>query len=139
MKEEIKLKYFSKEELHCPSTKVVKLQPKNSDEEYIGFGERIDELRERWGKPLIVNSCCRSKAYNAKLKDASPNSFHVYDSPHYAYLGQLGTLAIDFREHSEEFRNLAWSMGFSLGLGRNFTHCDDRKLALGLPQRRFNY
>lgn len=139
MTTDIGLKYFTRDELKCHSTGVCQLQPAGRPENYEGFGGRIDSLREAWGKPLIVNSCCRSAAYNATLDESSPHSLHVWDTPYYGYLGQLGTCAIDFRETSEEFRRLAWSMGFSLGLGKTFTHCDDRSKVIGLPQARFNY
>lgn len=128
------LRWFAPHELWDRETRVVKLAPGNKDG-YIGFGKRLDALREAWGRPLAVNSCCRSAARNARLK-GHPRSLHVYDFP---YHPTGGTAAIDFAERSEEFRALAWSMGFSLGLHPHFTHCDDRFPLLGLPQTRFTY
>ena len=136
---DIGLKYFSRAELQCHSDGSFQLQPAEHPTNYPGFGARIDALREAWGKPLIVNSCCRSAAYNATIDESSPHSLHVWDTPCYGYLGQLGTAAIDLREVSQEFRVLAWSLGFSLGLGNTFTHCDDRSKVIGLPQAKFTY
>lgn len=139
MTTDIGLKYFSRDELKCKEGGGFQLQPANHPAGYPGFGNRIDTLREEWGQPLIVNSCCRSKAYNAEIEESSPHSLHVWDLPYYANLGQLGTCAIDVREISDAFRAVAWSLGFSLGLGKTFTHCDDRTRVLGLPQQKFYY
>lgn len=128
------LQYFKPHELWDRETKVVLLAPGNKDG-YIGFGKRIDALREEWGKPLAVNSCCRSAARNARV-GGHPRSLHVYDKPFHP---TGGTAAIDFSETSEEFRLLAWSLGFSLGINRSFTHCDDRYPLLGMPQAEFRY
>lgn len=139
MTTDIGLQYFSRKELQCHQSGGFQLQPENKPVDYPGFGARIDELREKWGKPLIVNSCCRSAAYNATLDESSPHSLHVWDTPFYAHLGQVGTCAIDIAETSQEFRDLAWSLGFSLGMGKTFTHCDDRYKVIGLPQTKFYY
>lgn len=139
MTTDIGLKYFSRIELQCHDDGSFKLQPEGAPSGYPGFGARIDALREAWGQPLIVNSCCRTAAYNATLEESSPHSLHVWDTPFYADRGQVGTAAIDLREISDEFRELAWSLGFSLGLGKTFTHCDDRSKIIGLPQVKFYY
>jgi len=121
------MKYFTENELKCKGSGGFKLAH--------GFAEAIDNLRAAWNKPLVVNSCCRSAQYNKKV-GGHQKSLHVYDKP---ARDTGGTCAIDFREHSEEFRRLAWDMGFSLGLGNNFTHCDTRKEVLGMPQVKFHY
>lgn len=119
--------YFSDKELQCKGTGMLRLA--------VGFRDRINQLRETWGKPLIVNSCCRSKAYNDS-EGGHHRSLHVCDFP---YHPTGGTCAIDIREVSDDFRNLAYSHGFSLGLGKTFTHLDDRTRVLNFPQVRFNY
>jgi hypothetical protein len=139
--ENVNTKYFSHKELACKKTGCVVLSPsrhiKHGDGEifYIGFGQRMDELRERWGKPLVVNSVCRSREHNKEV-GGNRNSLHVYDYP---FWPTGGTIAADFRETSKEFRELAYEMGFSLGLAKTFTHCDDRFAVLGLPQTTFTY
>ena len=139
--DDVNTKYFKHSELACKSTgKVVLCRPGykrvgNMKMFYIGFGERMDELREKWGKPLIVTSVCRSAEHN-KTVGGNPRSLHVYDFPHWP---TGGTIAADFAETSNEFRELAYEMGFSIGLGKTFTHCDDRLLVLGLKQTTFNY
>lgn len=125
-------RYFSDKELAARDTGVVKLAP--------GFGDRIDALREAWGKPLVVNSCCRTAAHNAAI-GGHPNSLHVYDNPAH---DTEGTCAIDFRlmatpEECEQFKELALSMEFSVGDESSCIHVDDRTRVLGLPQKRFSY
>lgn len=127
------LKYFTFRELMCKATEIVQLSPKRSD--YPGFGARIDALREAWGKPLTVNSCCRSAAHNAKI-GGHPRSLHVYDYPEHP---TGGTCAIDIRETSEAFRKLALDLGFSVGRANTFTHIDDRTKVLALPQVEYKY
>lgn len=138
------LKYFGFFELATREKPfIVQIAPGFGD--YPGFGPRIDRLRELWGRPLIVNSCCRTKAYN-KAIGGNPRSFHVFDfNESDAPLFRAGreihhfTLAIDLSETSEEFRKLAWDMGFSIGLGRGFTHIDDRYPIFGMKQTIFTY
>lgn len=127
------LKHFTEKELKCKGSGIYRLSP--AVETYPGFGSRIDRLREIWGKPLIVNSCCRSEEYN-KLINGHPHSLHVADHP---YWKTNGTCAIDFRETSKDFRDLAYKMGFSLGLGKTFTHVDDRTNVIGMAQTKFHY
>lgn len=139
--DEVNTKYFSHKELACKKTGCAVLSPARHIKHgsakifYIGFGQRMDELREAWGKPLNVNSVCRSEAHN-KAVGGNPRSLHVYDHP---FWPTGGTIAADFTEISPEFRELAYEMGFSLGLGKTFTHCDDRLAVLGMPQTTFNY
>jgi hypothetical protein len=93
MTTDIGLKYFSRAELACKETGVLKLAD--------GFGPWIDSIRMCWGKPLKPTSCCRSLEYNAKVGGAK-NSFHIYNHPDRAY----GTCAIDFAMiEAEERRN----------------------------------
>lgn len=127
MTTDIGLKYFTRRELQCKGSGIFRLAD--------GFGDKIDELRLAWGKQLVVNSCCRSKAYNASV-GGHPHSLHVADLP---YWPTNGTCAIDIADTSKDFRDLAWELGFSLGLGNTFTHCDLRVIYAGLPQTKFSY
>lgn len=128
MTTDIGLKYFSSSELKCKASGILLLSPPKGD--YPGFGARIDDLREAWGKSLKVNSCCRSKVHNADI-GGHTHSLHVADEP---YWPTEGTCAIDFDETSDEFRQLAYSKGFSVLLENGWTHCDDRTNVVNLPQ-----
>lgn len=128
----MKLEYFSHEELQCPSTHVVKLAP--------SFGAHLDKLRMVFGKPMLVNSCCRSKAHNEYI-GGHPRSLHVYDDP---YHKTGGTMAIDISTNSylaiEKVRliNLAWQHNWSIGVAKNFIHLD-RRVDIGLPEEFYVY
>ncbi len=124
---DIGLRYFSRKELQCKHCGVFQLSPPKGG--YPGFGNRIDGLRAAWGKPLKVNSCCRCFIHNA-ASGGHPRSLHVCDTPSWP---TNGTCAIDFSETSEEFRQLAFAMRFSVLNESGWTHIDDRKSVLNLP------
>lgn len=130
MTTDIGLKYFTGDELRCKSSGILRLSPPNGD--YPGFGARIDALREAWGRPLKVNSCCRSLVHNTAI-GGNIHSLHVADFP---YHPTNGTCAIDIADTSEEFRALAYSMGFSVLNEATWTHCDDRTKVCNLPHVR---
>jgi len=112
------LKYFTAKELQCPQSGIVKLAP--------GFDVKLDELREAYGAPLHVNSCCRSTAHNANVGGAD-NSFHIYDRQG---RGVQGTCAIDIRMTDGKSRwrlaNIAMELGWSVGVAKGFLHLDRR-------------
>src|SRR3990172_11881 len=120
---------FSHEELESPDTHEVRLAD--------GFALELIRLRATGGKPMKVNSCCRSAAHNLAI-GGHPRSLHIYDAPQH---GLNGCAAIDIATpdapQRAKLRRLAWGMGWSVGLGRWFLHLDRRDLA-GLPQREFN-
>jgi hypothetical protein len=60
---------FSPAEIACRGTGQLKLVPEAMD--------RLQELRDLLGKPLIVRSAYRSPEHNASLKGASPRSKHM--------------------------------------------------------------
>jgi len=122
---------FTDAELACKGTGVVKLAP--------GFPELLAMLRMRWGRPMVVTSCCRSAAYNAKV-GGHPNSLHVYDNPVHP---TGGTCAIDIAVadvvEARALGKLALDEGWSVGVPKGrFLHFDRRDLA-GLPPGLFGY
>lgn len=122
---------FTHAELACRATGVVKLAP--------GFPEHLVALRLAWARPMIVNSCCRSRAHNAAEK-GHPNSLHVYDAPHWP---TGGTAAVDFRVTdggvARELAILAFNLGWSVGVPKaGFLHLDRREIA-GLQPALFGY
>jgi zinc D-Ala-D-Ala carboxypeptidase len=62
-------KNFSPAEIACRGTGQLKLRPAALD--------KLQALRDRLGKPLIIRSAYRSPEHNASLKDASPRSKHM--------------------------------------------------------------
>ncbi len=125
--------YFSKEELQC----------KGEDNLYMlapGFLDKLNLLRETFGKPLIVNSCCRSFSHNEKI-GGHPRSFHVATNPH----NTGGTCAIDIARHNlslleqEKLIFLAAASCWSVGLGSTFIHLDRRIDYTNFPQVCFGY
>jgi hypothetical protein len=62
-------KNFSPAEIACRGTGQLKLHPQALD--------KLQALRDRLGKPLILRSAYRSPEHNASLKGASPRSKHM--------------------------------------------------------------
>jgi hypothetical protein len=62
-------KNFSPAEIACRGTGQLKLHPQALD--------KLQALRDRLGKPLIMRSAYRSPEHNASLKGASPRSKHM--------------------------------------------------------------
>jgi hypothetical protein len=123
--------YFTDEELACPLTGEVRLDP--------DFAIHLLELRLKYARPMSVNSCCRSIVYNKEI-GGHERSLHVYDKP---FHNVRGTAAIDIRWPSSTFDQvdllrLALEMGWSAGVARSFLHLDRRDIA-GLPQTPFGY
>jgi len=119
------MKYFTDKELACPMTGKVKLAP--------GFGEKLDALREALGEPMHINSACRSAEYN-KTVGGNPNSFHVYDKPHYP---TGGCCAVDVRcydgAHRRRLILAALQLGWAVGIAKTFLHLDRRLDYTDLP------
>lgn len=112
------MKFFSDSELACKGTGVVKLDPR--------FEAALPELREAWGKPMNLNSCCRTPAHNVKV-GGHQNSLHLTENPKW---NTQGTMACDVRwrdwklEEQQAFAELALSMGWRVGLHNGFCHID---------------
>ena len=123
--------YFKHQELACSKTGIVKLAA--------GFADKLIELRTNLAKPMIVTSCCRSIKHNQQI-GGNPNSFHIYDeSPHKTN----GTCAIDISITNSYSRGqlttLAWNLGWSVGIAKNFVHLDRRIDHTHLKQALFLY
>jgi hypothetical protein len=119
---------FSEAELRCKGSGLLILAP--------GFGRELQALRNAYGKPMTVTSCCRSEEHNRKI-GGHPRSLHVCDLPAH---NTGGTCAIDVQvTDREELIKLAWSRGWSIGLSPRFIHLDLRTKILNLPQVRFEY
>lgn len=129
------IQYFSEHELACKGTGVIKLDPR--------FAETLPDLREAWGEPLTPNSVCRSPEHNVAV-GGNPRSLHMTEN---AAWPTYGCMAADIAWHDMstvkrlEFAQLAWSMGWSVGLHDSFCHIDRRSdMALAnLPQAVFLY
>lgn len=111
---------FADWELRCRKTGIVQLAE--------GFAEELLELRVCLDQTMTVNSCCRSRDYNDEI-DGHHRSLHVFDYP---YWPTGGTCAIDISLHGRSRRykidliNLAWYMGWSIGIATTFIHLDRR-------------
>lgn len=127
--------HFTTEELSCPATGVIKLAD--------GFIELLEILRERFARPMVVTSGCRSVLYNAKIGGVS-NSFHIYNKTNqgnWAYID--GCCAVDVAVNGGSYRgelaSLAWRHGWSLGFGKTFLHLDARKQLIDANQTTWTY
>lgn len=102
---------FSPQELACRGDGKLAIDPRSLD--------MLQRLRDRIGRPLIVNSAYRSPDYNAKV-GGKPNSFH------------MRAMAFDIRMDNHdpaEFIAAAEACGF-MGIGtyprQGFVHIDTR-------------
>ncbi len=125
------LLYFSFKELACRDTHAVKLAD--------GFGDKLVLLRTVFARPMVINSACRSSAYNAKLGGHS-RSLHVYDNPVHP---TGGCCAVDIRCPDGTLKGVlircAWELGWSVGVHKTFVHLDRRTDYTALPQMFFTY
>lgn len=102
------LQWFEPSELACKGSGSLKLDLRSAI--------RLDWLREKLGRPVVVNSAYRSPPYNAKV-GGSQNSFHIHGK------------AFDLRYYqSSELVDLvevALAVGFSgFGFYATFLHVD---------------
>ena len=127
----VDLRYFTEDELKCPDTGIVGLAK--------GFGGALDALRESYGKPMVINSGCRSSKYNDSIGGHS-RSLHVYDEP---YHPTGGCCAVDVRMHDSgdraKFVEKALVHGWSVGVAKNFIHVDRRSDYINYPQVLYVY
>jgi len=127
--------YLSADELACKGSGVIKLDPY--------FVKAWPIFREKWGKPLIANSVCRTPLHNKKV-GGNPNSLHLTENRAWP---TVGSMAIDVSWHDWptaeklRFARLAWSMGWAVGLHNSLCHIDRRAdlNVVGLQQSVFLY
>jgi hypothetical protein len=124
------LRNFTPEELACPLTGGYVFHPT--------FPEKLQALRDIYGKPIYPTSCCRSEEYNATLPGSSKQSLHIYDHPK---RGALGTCAIDVRVTDSIDRHELIKVALALGFSAYFITPDakyihlDLRIDLGEPAR----
>lgn len=123
------IKNFAFDEL-SPNDKAVSFAP--------GFLDALQRLRDAYGKPMKVNSCARSAAYNKKI-GGHPSSLHVWDKPAH---NTGGCMAIDIAMTDSitraELVMLALATNWSVGINRTFIHLD-RRSDIGMKQALFLY
>lgn len=104
------------------------------------FDSKLLELREAFGQPMKVNSCCRCKVHNAEVGGA-PKSFHISDHP--AWPGVNGTAAIDVYYPNitvrDQLAHTAWRLGFRIGYNKKFLHLDSGHHHGSMAQSIFKY
>ena len=115
-------KYFSESELACSCCGVNQMKPETI--------ERLDRLRELYGKPMVLSSAYRCSKRNAEVSSTGPNGPHT--------TGQ----AVDIAVRGDEalvLMGLAQRLGFTgFGVkqhgGSRFLHLDDLPAAQGRPR-----
>lgn len=126
------LLYFPAEELRCKGSGELILD--------LRFAIALPALRQAWGRPLTLTSCCRSPAHNTAIK-GHPRSLHLTVPHHNA---ATGTMAADIdwsgwsMQDRRAFDTLARSMGWSVGRALSFVHVD-RRADIGLVRTEYNY
>tara|TARA_R100000501_G_C2550811_1_gene65551 strand:+ start:148 stop:540 length:393 start_codon:yes stop_codon:yes gene_type:complete len=124
------LKYFTEEELWCPSTEIVKLAE--------GFGQKLDDLRELLDRPMTLTSACRTSAHINWLLErgypASANSFHLIDNPKYGTDTCAVDVSVPDSEYRKELIKVALQEGWTVGVAKSFIHIDKRSDYTELPQ-----
>ncbi len=79
------------------------------------FLEKLDELRDRWGRPMVITSGLRCRWWNEKVKGAK-RSQHLVGK------------AVDIRATSNQAQAiaaLAQALGFGgVEIGKGFIHVD---------------
>ena len=124
------LKYFTEEELQCPSSKLVKLAE--------GFGEKLDELRSSFDRPMNITSACRTSEHIESLLSrgdpASKNSFHLIDNQKYGTDTCAVDVAVPDSSYRKELIQIALSHGWTVGVAKTFLHIDRRSSYTDLPQ-----
>lgn len=131
MSKDYYIPHFTREELACRTTGGLVLAE--------GFAEKLLELRTTFNKPMPVTSCCRSSDYNKKI-GGSLNSFHIYDSARYGFIGTCAIdIAIKDPTDKGDLMTMAWQLGWSIGVHKNFLHLDRRIDYTELKQTMFGY
>lgn len=89
-----------------------------------GFADQLRDLRLQFGKPMRVNSCCRTPAHNDAV-GGSRGSYHLTEGN-----ASDGTCAIDIHAYDAKYVHrllrVALSLGWSAGVYSTFVHLDRR-------------
>lgn len=101
--------YFTEKELACKCCGV--------DGTTIEFKTALDKLRGMFGKPMIVNCAYRCSKHNAEVA-GSKGSYHVK--------GEAIDIKIPNGAYRTDLVKLALSLGWSVGIYKNFIHLDIR-------------
>jgi len=110
----IKSKYFQAKELACPCCGKVEMKQELID--------RLDEIRELYGKPIRITSGFRCEKHNSEV-GGKPNSAHV--------TGEAVDIACSSSEDRFVLIRLALASGFfRIGIANGFIHID---ISGGLP------
>jgi len=128
-------KYFTEAEFADSITGEVKLQP--------GFITGLDNLRERYAKPMIVTDGCRSQEKIRWLLrrgyQASENSFHLMNNKKYG----TSTCAVDIaRPNGKDLHllmRMALYLDWTVGMGDTFIHLDKRAAYTKKPPIVYSY
>lgn len=113
--------YFTHDELKCPCCNECVLME--------GFLDKLNEIREALGNPMIVNSACRCLKHNMKV-GGKGKSFHLINAKDIT--GLTGACAVDISTFMwpdakrDKFLALARVGGWSVGLANSFIHIDRR-------------
>lgn len=116
-------KYAAEKRL-SPHFRVREFHSKHDPTDVVKVDERLltllERIRAHVGKPIHVNSGYRSPEYNARLKNASPYSYHCYGMA--ADIWVEGVTPQQIAEIAECY------LGSSGGIGiyKTFTHVDVR-------------
>ncbi|MDP6343564.1 MAG: D-Ala-D-Ala carboxypeptidase family metallohydrolase [Alphaproteobacteria bacterium] len=124
------LPHFSRNELACPTTGEVRLQP--------GFGEALEDLRAAHGRPMRITSACRSGAHNRRIR-GHERSLHLIGNPVHGTDSCAVDVAIG--DGGERLRLLTAALrgGWSVGVASSFLHLDLRVRYTALPQVVYHY
>jgi hypothetical protein len=126
------LPYFTEKELACKCCGLVQMD--------LRFAAMLPVLRQRWGKPVTVNSACRCPEHNAAV-GGHPTSMHLTQNPKWS---TTGTAAVDIAWRNWAtmekltFARMAHDLEFRVGLHNGFIHLDMGRL-LGINPRPFLY
>jgi zinc D-Ala-D-Ala carboxypeptidase len=105
------MKYFKESEFDSPDL------PGSGSQMDKHFLDLLDDMREEAGVPFHINSGYRTAAYNATLKEATPNSAHTR--------GMAADIAA--MTGSEKWLIISAAIKANIkriGIGRTFVHVD---------------